>query len=283
MMQWTVRRDEYLPQIPRDVIHVIRDLFARCEDDKTTLLSARLVSKDWKLAVAKFSNLFLWCSRLVQKRKLGCVTSTVTWPYDLSKRQPFDLFPFLLEVLTANVNDAFWRQCGGWPELADLAKRMLHQKDRDIEKVERDAWFKICKHGVGEADNAVITSIFRIRRVDWLSNGVVTLLLCPAFRSGALAMLKAASRGSFTKNQSCEEITLKLLCWGVWCRCDNLAPQPGGYTIIKANWPDETVSRWETGTMVRAWATFVASKLHMNPDVAEMIVRVKDPEFPMML
>ncbi len=79
----------------------------------------------------------------------------------MGRKHPFDLPPVLFEVLMGSKNAMFWRDCGMWTELAELARRMLESKDAALEKLEREAWFKLCAHGNGEADHAVVSSIFR--------------------------------------------------------------------------------------------------------------------------
>jgi hypothetical protein len=145
-----------LPWLPRDVVGLIRDAVAR-SDEKETLLTARLVSKSWRSAVATQADPLVWCTRL-RKDPFFEWTTTFAWPVtDVKGVFPFDLPPFVLDILVLNKNAAF-RDLITWIELAELARRMAQTKDSSVEQLERVAWLKMCAYGVGKVANGVVYS-----------------------------------------------------------------------------------------------------------------------------
>ena len=128
--------------LPLEVEWMIRDFFVASRDTADVLV-ARLVSPDWRKAAVMKGNPLVWCSRLVkvpvQRWRL---VFTFEWPFVEGGQFPFDLPPFVLEVLLENRCSEF-RALLEWKELAELARRMLRSKDGEVEKKEREAWFKL--------------------------------------------------------------------------------------------------------------------------------------------
>jgi hypothetical protein len=187
---------------------------------------------------------------------------------------PFDLPPFVLDILVLNKSFAF-RETLTWIELAELARRMARTKDPRVEQLEREAWLKVCARGSGEVENHVVQSIFLWGNagVEWFSTGVQTLLFTPAFRKPMLMFLKSAQRHWFSRELHGVEIGLQLLRMGVWCNCENPPdPVPGVYVISPLR------EGWKSSTMHQAWRDFIAGRFYMDEQVLENIRLVQDPE-----
>jgi hypothetical protein len=202
------------PWLPRDVVRLIRDQVARSGDCET-LLAARLVAKDWELAVTTLADPVTWCHHL--QHDMQWRRTEFLWPVTLERgRRPFDL----LDVLVLNKNISF-REHFTWMELIGLAQRMVRKKDSRVEELERDCWFKMCGHvrDAEEVEEYVVMSIMLWGggSVDWFCAGIQTLLLTPAFQRPMLSLLKGAQRHWFPLEYSCAEICLELLKMGVWC------------------------------------------------------------------
>ncbi len=265
--------------LPRDVVHVIRDMCARTTE-KQVLMCMRLVSKDWKFAVSTFSDAFIWCRRLTKTRLLGCTTCVIRWPRaDAGSQHPFNLPPFLFEVLLVNTSELLWLVAGNSKELKELARRMLVRKNPALEEMERKAWFKLCGHGNLKAEIPVVKSIFRGPGgyADLLCAGVQTLLLSPAFRDATLALLKMAQRSWFPAHLSSVEIAVQLLGFGVWCECENDLDIPGEFELMQRRRIETSLPRWDMNTMEEAWAYFISAKLDCIEHIRNNIVCVQDP------
>ncbi len=195
---------------------------------------------------------------------------------------PFDLPPFVLDILLLNKNANF-RTLVTWIELAELARRMAHTKDPTVEKLEREAWFRMCAHGSGEVEDHVVQSIFLSEDagIDWFSAGVQTLLLCSSFQRPTVAFLKGARRQWFPREYRGAEIGLQLLCMGVYCSCENREPR-GGVVFVKRQKVDEPLlpppGKWKAGTMRKAWMEFIVGRYYRDERVLENIRLVQDPE-----
>jgi hypothetical protein len=161
---------------------------------------------------------------------------------------------------------------------------MARTKDPRMEQQEREAWFKICSHGRGEAEDHVIQCIFLWGNagVEWFSAGVQTLLFTPAFQRPVLTFLKGARRHWFPRELYGAEIVLQLLRMGVWCTCENPPdPAPGIYIIKRRRMeegPAPIPEKWKTGTMHMAWRDFVVGRFYLDAQVLENIRLVQDPE-----
>ncbi len=102
-----------------------------------------------------------------------------------------------------------------------------------------------CAHmALEKADHAVMSSIFRCPGgyADWLCAGVQTLLLTPAFRAETLALWKVAHRSWFRVQFSSVELPCarRLLCFGVWCECENDFDVPGE-CVLTQRWSPATI------------------------------------------
>lgn len=279
------------PWLPRDVVRLIRDEVARSGDCET-LLTARLVAKDWKQAVHVLANPVAWCPPLtpiVEWRR-----TVFSWPLALERgHYPFDLPPFVLEILLVNKNECFHRLLT-WMEVVVLAQRMVRKKDPRVEELEREAWLRMCTNvvnGSGDVEEYVVMSILLWGgRVDWFCAGVQTLLLTQSFREPVLALLKGAQRHWFPLEYSCAEICLELLRMGVWCKCENFVPAPRGFVVVKKrraeevgkelwfNKPNAALDRWTSFPMHAAWRLFISLQLHRDERVLQNIQRVSDPD-----
>jgi hypothetical protein len=279
------------PWLPRDLVHLIRDQVARTGDCET-LLAARLVAKDWKGAVTVLADPVTWCHHL--RHNMEWRRTEFLWPFTLERGlYPFDLPPFVLDVLVLNKNGSF-RKHFTWPELVGLAQRMVRKKDPRVEEIEREAWLKMCAHvvnGSEEVEEHVVMSIMLWGggSVDWFCAGVQALLVTPAFRSPMLNLLKGAQRHWFPLEYSCAEICLELLKMGVWCKCENFVPAPRGFIIIKKrrtgeenelwfNKPNALLDMWTSFPMHAAWRLFVGLQLHRDERVLHTIHLVQDPD-----
>jgi hypothetical protein len=95
-----------LPWLPRDVVGLIRDVVAQ-SDEKETLFTVRLVSKSWRAAVATHADPLVWCPRLRRDPFFEWGT-TFSWPVmDVKGVLPFDVPPFVLDILLLNKSVAF--------------------------------------------------------------------------------------------------------------------------------------------------------------------------------
>jgi hypothetical protein len=276
-----------LPWLPRDVVGLVRDEVAR-SGDKERLFTARLVCRSWRSAVATHADPLTWCPRL-RKDPFFEWSTTFVWPLmDVKGLVPFDLPPFVTDILLFNTNATF-HDVFTWIELAELARRMARNKDPRVEQLERDAWFRICARGVGEAEDHVVRSIFLWGNAgtDWFSAGVQTLLFTPAFQRPMLALLKGAQRHWFPRELRGAEIALHLLKMGVWCKCESdVPPFPGRAIFIKRQRVDEgdgsipfslhRPGKWKIGTMHKAWRDFIICGLYRDEHVLENIRRVRD-------
>jgi hypothetical protein len=281
------------PWLPRDVVRLIRDRVAR-SDDGETLLAARLVAKDWNLAVTVLADPVKWCHHL--QHDMSWRKTEFLWPVTLERGlYPFDLPPFVLEVLLLNQNGSF-RDHFTWLELVGLAQRMVRKKDPRVEELEREAWLKMCGQvrDAEQVEEYIVMSIMLWGggSVDWFCAGVQTLLLTPAFHRPMLSLLKGAQRHWFPLELSCAEICLELLRMGVWCKCENSVPPPhrGVIIIIKKrrteedrnepwfNKPNALLDTWTSFPMLTAWRLFIGLQLHRDELVLHIVDLVRDPE-----
>jgi hypothetical protein len=141
------------PGLPRDLVRLIRDQVARSGDCET-LLVARLVAKDWNVAVTVLADPVTWCHHL--RHDMEWRQTEFLWPCTLERgRYPFDLPPFVLAVLVLNKNGSF-REHFTWMELVGLAQRMVRKKDVVVEDAEREAWLKVCAHVVNDSEGVEV-------------------------------------------------------------------------------------------------------------------------------
>ncbi len=154
-----------------------------------------------------------------------------------------------------------------------------------VEQLEREAWFRLCAHGIGQVEDHVVRSIFLggDAGTEWFSAGVQTLQFTSAFRDPVLSFLKSAQRHWFPRELHGADIVLQLLRMGVWCNCSNTEPPfARGTVFIKRRRVDEgdvaPPEKWKISTMREAWRDFIVSRLYRDEQVLENIRLVQDPD-----